>query len=49
MRQDIYETLNKMQKPMMGGGVAEGDLRRSILHNIMCEDEGKRGTGLFFF
>lgn len=45
----MTETLNKMQKPMVGGAVAEGELHRSILHNITCGDEGERETGLFFF
>lgn len=37
-----------MQKPVMGGAVAEGDLHRSILHNITCGDEGKkRNTTVF--
>lgn len=48
MRLDICETLNKMEKPMMGGAVAEGDLHSSILHNVTCEDKEKGGTGLFF-
>lgn len=49
MRQDICETLNKVQKPMMGRAVAEGNLHRSILHKITRGDEGERETGLFFF
>ena len=48
MRLDICETLNKMEKPMMSGAVAEGDLHSSFLCNVTCEDKEKGGTGLFF-
>lgn len=48
MRLDICETLNEMEKPVMGGAVAEGDLHSSILHNITCEDKEKGGDRVDF-
>lgn len=33
----------------MTGAVAEGDLHRSILHNVMCGDEGKEKQDCFSF